>query len=203
MKKQTKIRCGFCGDFLLKVLPHWCNLMGPPSAGMYDKPLNQPPGSDVKDLIREATRLSEEITGIKTICSRCGYTNNSAAVDDHIKEEHSKTKATTEGGLKYDSEKPPIALVPTEAILEIARVLQFGARKYSAHNWRNGISYSRLISAALRHILAFNRGEDSDGESGLSHISHALCCLVFLSTFEANQKTDLDDRYKAESKKEG
>ena len=112
---------------------------------------------------------------------------------------HSHIEESSSGGLKYDSEKPPVALVPGEAIIEIARVLGFGARKYAAHNWRKGILYSRLISAAQRHILAFNSREDKDEESGLSHIAHALCCLVFLSTFETEGRSDLDDRYISES----
>ncbi|GEM_PF-2681872 len=112
---------------------------------------------------------------------------------------HTHEKEISLGGLKYDSEKPPISLVPSEAIVEIAKVLGFGARKYAAHNWRKGILYSRLISAAQRHLLDFNSGKDKDEESGLSHIAHALCCLVFISTFETENRSDLDDRYKKES----
>lgn len=104
------------------------------------------------------------------------------------------------GGLKYDQDKPPIDLIPSESIIEIAKVLGFGAKKYERHNWKKGISYSRLIAAALRHVLAYNGGEDLDPESQLSHISHAQCCLAFLSTFIAEGRKELDDRYKKVSK---
>jgi len=98
-------------------------------------------------------------------------------------------------GLKYDEGKPPIDLVPSQAIIAIAKVLGFGAKKYSAHNWRKGIVFSRLLSAAMRHLLAYNAGESLDPESGLNHIAHAACCLSFLLTFEAEGRKDLDDRF--------
>lgn len=97
-------------------------------------------------------------------------------------------------GVKHDQEKPDMSLLSPYAMEAIARVMTFGAKKYSRDNWRGGIAYSRLIAAAMRHISAFNRGEDIDPESGLSHISHALCCLMMVSEFEHTQ-TELDDRY--------
>lgn len=101
-------------------------------------------------------------------------------------------------GRKDDQEKAPLELLSTAAMLGTARVLAFGANKYNAHNWRGGIEYSRLIGAALRHVTAFNDGEDLDPESGLSHIDHAQCCLMFLSE-QIKKGTGLDDRYKRES----
>lgn len=98
-------------------------------------------------------------------------------------------------GKKYDEEKPRTDLLPTAPLLAIAEVLGFGAKKYDAHNWRGGIAYSRLIGAAMRHLLAYNDGEDKDPESGLSHLAHLGCCVVFLLEQEA-KGTGLDDRYK-------
>jgi hypothetical protein len=99
------------------------------------------------------------------------------------------------GGLKYDGEKPRMDLLDRHALEEIARVLGFGAAKYKAHNWREGIAYSRLIAAALRHLHAFNDGEDIDPESGLSHLAHLGCCVMFLLGMQ-KARPDLDDRYK-------
>lgn len=98
------------------------------------------------------------------------------------------------GGLKYDNGKPPMSLLDRKWLEGVAQVLGFGANKYAAHNWRKGITYSRLSDAALRHLLAFNDGEDTDPESGLSHLYHASCCLMFLSNM-AITKPELDDRY--------
>jgi len=98
-------------------------------------------------------------------------------------------------GVKHDIGKPRTDLLPTAPLLAIAGVLGFGANKYAAHNWRAGFSYSRLIGAALRHILAYNDGEDKDPESGLSHLAHAGCCILFLLEQEA-KGTGTDDRFK-------
>ena len=103
----------------------------------------------------------------------------------------------TETGVKHDSEKPPAALLPPLSLLGAARVLGMGAVKYSAHNWRGGIKYSRLLSAALRHLLAYIGGEDTDKESGLSHIHHAVVNLMFLGEFIETGRVELDDRYKS------
>jgi hypothetical protein len=97
--------------------------------------------------------------------------------------------------LKFDSDKLPLHLLSTEAMNQTAAVLQFGAEKYAEHNWRKGFVWSRPLSAAMRHITAFNAGEDKDPESGLSHLAHAACCIMFLLEFEKTQK-ELDDRYK-------
>lgn len=98
-------------------------------------------------------------------------------------------------GTKYDQDKPPMALLDSDFLEEIASVLGFGASKYAADNWRNGISYRRLISAAYRHLGAINRGEDIDPESGLPHTGHLGCCIMFLSAM-GKLHPELDDRWK-------
>ena len=95
---------------------------------------------------------------------------------------------------KTDTGKPPVGLIPRSALLEEARVLEFGAKKYGLHNWRKGMDRSRLTDAALRHLLAYIDGEDNDPETGISHLAHARCSLGFL--IEYRTKTiGKDDRY--------
>jgi hypothetical protein len=101
----------------------------------------------------------------------------------------------TGSALKFDQDKLPLHLLSTEAMNQTAAVLAFGAQKYAEHNWRKGFTWSRPLSAAMRHITAFNAGEDKDPESGLSHLAHAACCIMFLLEFEKTSKY-LDDRYK-------
>ncbi len=83
---------------------------------------------------------------------------------------------------KHDADKPRLELIPPEALFATGRVLAFGARKYAPGNWATGCGFewSRLVGGALRHISAFQAGEDRDPESGESHIAHALCMLAFL-----------------------
>lgn len=97
--------------------------------------------------------------------------------------------------LKFDQDKLPLHLLSTEAMNQTAAVLKFGAQKYAEHNWRKGFAWSRPLAAAMRHITAFNAGEDTDPESGLSHLAHAACCIMFLLEFEKTHQ-HLDDRYK-------
>ena len=99
--------------------------------------------------------------------------------------------------LKFDTDKLPLHLLSTEAMNQTAAVLKFGAQKYAEHNWRKGFAWSRPLAAAMRHLTAFNDGEDRDPESGLSHLAHAACCIMFLLEFEKTHQ-HLDDRYKPE-----
>ena len=83
-------------------------------------------------------------------------------------------------GLKFDSEKPRMDLLPPKAIFEVAKVLGFGAEKYGPENWRLLDNLQgRYTAGALRHIFAHMDGEELDPESGTSHLAHALCCLLF------------------------
>jgi len=112
-----------------------------------------------------------------------------------VSEEDSKLKVSKEGGTKADQDKPRTDLVPIKAILRIAEVMGFGAKKYDAYNWRRGIKFSRLMGATMRHLLAYWDGEDIDPESGLHHMAHAGCCVTMLLTL-IEERPDLDDRFK-------
>ena len=98
--------------------------------------------------------------------------------------------------VKHDQDKPRIDLIPPQAIKDIAEVLTYGAQKYDAHNWRDngGLAYSRVYAAAQRHLLSFWDGQSLDEETGMSHLAHAACCIVFLMSYET-EDNGKDDRY--------
>lgn len=100
---------------------------------------------------------------------------------------------TTDEGIKLDSEKPDLSLIPKEALDGIATALGYGAKKYNRNNYKKGLEYTRLVAAAMRHISAFNSGKDNDDESGLNHIDHALATLAMLKWMIVNKK-DMDNR---------
>lgn len=84
-------------------------------------------------------------------------------------------------GLKLDAGKTRLDLLPPVAIEQVGRVLTFGAAKYAPDNWRKVDGWRwRYAAAALRHMFAWLRGERLDQESGLPHLAHAGCCLLFL-----------------------
>jgi hypothetical protein len=98
-------------------------------------------------------------------------------------------------GTKHDMAKMPVELLPSLALEEIARVLSYGKQKYSEWNWTGGFEWSRLIGACLRHLFAFQRGEDKDPESGLPHLAHLGCGVLFLLEHYV-RKLGKDDRHK-------
>ena len=96
-------------------------------------------------------------------------------------------------GTKFDEEKIRTDLLPVNALMRIANIFTFGAKKYGAYNWEKGILNSRLYAACLRHLFAYWRGEQKDPESGMSHLHHAGCCIMMLIDNEDLRK-ELDDR---------
>lgn len=103
-------------------------------------------------------------------------------------------------GVKFDEGKPSMSLLPSKPLVEVAKVLDYGKRKYAAHNWRQGIDYSRLYSATQRHLSSWNENEDIDDESKLNHLAHAACDILFLLEYELNKQkySKFDDRYKGD-----
>lgn len=100
----------------------------------------------------------------------------------------------SEVGRKFDAGKPPMDLLPYGALIEVAKVLGFGAKKYDAGNWANGLEVSRLIAAAERHIGEFKEGQDADIESGLMTLAHAVCPLLF-AIWMLKNRPDMDNRW--------
>jgi hypothetical protein len=40
----------------------------------------------------------------------------------------------------------------------------------------------------MRHLVAYQSGEEIDPESGKSHLAHAQCCLIFLAWVDKNHE---------------
>jgi hypothetical protein len=88
-------------------------------------------------------------------------------------------------GIKHDQGKPRFDLIPALAESEIAKVLAYGADKYSAENWRFVENAgSRYLAAAKRHINQWQQGEIEDKESNLHHLAHAITGLMFILELE-------------------
>lgn len=72
------------------------------------------------------------------------------------------------------------------------RLLNFASRSQTdtlaivsgARNWERGMAWSRPFAALQRHLTAWWEGERADPETGMSHLWHAGCCIVFLISFE-------------------
>jgi hypothetical protein len=85
-------------------------------------------------------------------------------------------------GLKYDTGKVRWDLIPLDCTEGVAKVLTFGAAKYSDNSWQNLESAEdRYYAAMMRHFIAMRRGEYLDSESGLPHKFHFLTNAYFLT----------------------
>jgi hypothetical protein len=86
---------------------------------------------------------------------------------------------------KYDSGKPMVQLVESWFILEIAKVMTFGAKKYGENNWKGvGGDPMRTYGSTMRHLLAYHGGKIDDPESGLPHLAHAATEIMFTMYYE-------------------
>lgn len=91
-------------------------------------------------------------------------------------------------GVKYDKDKPKWSLLPFKALAEVVDVLTYGARKYAPDNWKKvPDARTRYVDAAFRHFTAYINGEKNDSETGLNHLAHAICCLLFLLAFDKGE----------------
>lgn len=88
---------------------------------------------------------------------------------------------------KADSGKPRLTLVPTQIIFDIAKVREYGNKKYpegGPDNWKK-VEVQRYRDAAFRHFIAYlNDPKGADEESGIKHLSHLACNIAFLCELE-------------------
>jgi len=137
---------------------------------------------DFEKLNRPAT-LEEYKDGDKTSpCASHDKETELAVAKERL--ETAKSKA----GLKYDTGKTRYDLYPLDAYKGCADVLTFGANKYTPNGWKSvPDGKNRYYAALIRHLNAQKEHLDNGGEglaldeeSGLAHLDHAQCCLVFL-----------------------
>jgi len=124
-------------------------------------------------------------------------------------------------GLRFNEGKLRLDLVDPIAIEGLAKVLTYGAEKYTikdengkilttgANNWRSGLKWSEVIASLKRHLAAIERGEDIDQDlencdsckngifcknhSQQKHIDHLMCNAMFLSNYY-HTHPEMDDR---------
>lgn len=95
------------------------------------------------------------------------------------------------------SKKAPIwQVLPRWVMLLVGRVMQIGAAKYGAFNYRESNVWAMTyVDAIERHMQLWQDGEDDDPETGVSHLAHVIAgCAILLDT-QANGRLG-DDRQK-------
>jgi hypothetical protein len=102
-------------------------------------------------------------------------------------------------GVKFDNGKTRDDLIPPEVEEAIAKVLEFGAKKYAERNWEKGMLWSRPYAATRRHMRNwfarrdFGKGPGNDKDSGFSDLWHAATNIAFLIAYEL-RGSGTDDR---------
>lgn len=97
---------------------------------------------------------------------------------------------------KNDAGKTRYDLIPPHALEVLARIYMNGAgEEYPENSWRAGFQYTRIFSAAMRHLWAWMRGERLDPKTGLPHVMHAAWnCFTLFEMERIGAGTD--DRWK-------
>jgi hypothetical protein len=100
-------------------------------------------------------------------------------------------KVEPSAGMKFDNGKLDYTLLPWDSVDEVVKVLEFGAKKYARDNWKHVDNAEvRYLAAAFRHMVQYNNGEKNDAETGLSHLAHATCCMLFIMGLEDTNGTN-------------
>lgn len=86
-------------------------------------------------------------------------------------------------GARYNEGKLDYSLVPFATLADEVRVWMYGKEKYAAWNWAKGMSWMAVFASLQRHMAAWQRGEDTDPESGLPHLAHVMCNLRMLTLY--------------------
>lgn len=95
------------------------------------------------------------------------------------------------------SKKPATwSVMPRWITLLVGRVMSVGAAKYGAFNYRESrITSSTYLDAIERHLQLWQDGEDTDQETGVSHLASVIASCALLLDAQATGKL-ADDRQK-------
>lgn len=121
---------------------------------------------------------------MKKKCSVCGKDFEGVATELLCKDCYSKPTEF----IKADNGKLRWSLLPFRELEDVVKVLEMGARKYKADNWKKCDDTKRYEDALMRHLVAYMKGDKTDNESGLNHMSHIICNALFLSYFDKEEE---------------
>ena len=98
--------------------------------------------------------------------------------EGNSKQSLSSTLAPT--AAKNDQAKADLSLIPQIFLTEVAKAFMVGEAKYGRYNYTKGHKSSQLIAAAMRHLTAYNDGEELDPTDGQPHLGSVGACIAML-----------------------
>ena len=114
------------------------------------------------------------------------------AHDEYEKRMNEYMRPSSDRSLRYNNGKPDYSLIPLASLKEAAKVLEYGATKYARDNWRKPTNWSVSYACLMRHMAAWQSGEDLDPESGFSHLGHAACNILQMLDMLENHPEELE-----------
>jgi|688.fasta_scaffold768638_1 hypothetical protein len=142
-----------------------------------------------KDFLSRSHSNEEYQREIKSLLERAAeYCSRIQQLESQVKTEavvpvgdvNSDSKGS---GARFNDGKASFELIPLCTLEDEARVWAHGQRKYASWNWAKGMAWSVPFACAMRHLAAWQRGEELDPESGLPHLAHAMCNLRMLTLY--------------------
>ena len=88
---------------------------------------------------------------------------------------------------RFNEGKPKWSLVHYASLVPMIRVLEFGTKKYAPFNWQKPMDLKEILESMQRHLAALFDGEETDKESGISHMGHIMCNAMFYNYHKERQ----------------
>jgi hypothetical protein len=101
--------------------------------------------------------------------------------------EESRDKIGAKDPGKDDVGKLDWNLMLWTGLEEVVKVRHAGVLKYEPHSWADAENpLPRYSAAAMRHLVQHMKGELNDPETGLLHVAHAACNMMFMLELMVN-----------------
>lgn len=105
-------------------------------------------------------------------------------------------EAQEDKALRYNDWKIDWSLVHLPSLEPMARVLEYGAKKYTVgevsgrENWKKPMDKKQILNSMMRHLVRLMEDEELDSESKLPHVGHIMANAMMYS-WHTNWKNNL------------
>jgi uncharacterized protein YlaI len=131
--------------------------------------------------------------GMKTeLCQEC---INKITIKELVPDSGTEKPLPLAMSARYNEGKIQTREIDPNFILGIGEVLTKSRAKYEHFNWCKPTKLSTPYESMMRHLMAFQKGEELDNETGSHHLLHAATNLMFMYYHVINNKEESDDRF--------
>jgi hypothetical protein len=88
---------------------------------------------------------------------------------------------------RHNEGKLSWTILDYKALKPLVRVMMYGEKKYSRHNWKNGMDMQVIFDCAMRHLVDLMNGETIDHESGLPIIGHLMSNCMMIAHYQQKE----------------